>query len=538
MISQLLRTLRKWLIILSIVIGAGFILFRGIQYRLQPDALPLGTSVAGIDVSGLTIEEARRLVGEKYYAPLYLYHKEEHIELNPKDVGFELNMESMFNQLNQLISGSSQWFYFGSFLTQRPLRTINIPLQAGHDPDGLRTMVQSISELLDQPAQGPQMLGTSEKLQSGREGYVTDVDSSVASIAEALYSYENRDVQLTVKEQPIPERNLDILADAIEGELQVFNGLGSIFIMDLSTGEEMAINADVALSGLSILKIAIFVEAYRAIDGPLNEYQEQLFLDAATRSSNFAANLLLHEVAGEDNTYLGADVLTESMARLGLVNTFMAVPYDANPPAYRRTTYVTPANSRSDINTEPDPTMQSTAEEIGSLLSMIYYCARGGGTLIAIYGDEITPEECQAIIDLMILNVEGNLIRFGVPQGTPVSHKHGWAQATHADAGIVFSPGGDYVIVEYLNQSGDWLLAEVSFPILREIARAAYNYFNVDEPYLSDAMADRGFIDPEDPFSENQAAGESEPDIVGDDNGVEIENGESGAPIFEIDDDT
>jgi beta-lactamase class A len=308
--------------------------------------------------------------------------------------------------------------------------------------------------------------------------------------------------------------------------------------MDLSTGEEMAINADVALSGLSILKIAIFMEAFRTIDGPLNEYQEQLFLDAATRSSNFAANLLLHEVAGEDNTYLGADLLTESTTRLGLVNTFMAVPYDANPPAHRRTTYVTPANSRSDITTEPDPTMQSTAEEIGTLLSMIYYCAKGGGPLIAVYSDDITPDECQAIIDLMIFNEEGNLIRFGVPQGTPVSHKHGWAQATHADAGIVFSPGGDYVIVEYLNQSGDWLLAEESFPILREIARAAYNYFNVEEPYLSDAMADRGFINPEDPFSESQDAGESEPDIVGDDNGVEIEDGVSGAPKFETDDDT
>ncbi len=374
--------------------------------------------------------------------------------------------------------------------------------------------------------------------QTGREGYTTDVDSSVAAIAEALYRIEYRDVQLMVKEQPIPERNLDILADAIEGELQSFNGLGSIFIMDLSTGEEMAINADVALSGLSILKIAIFVEAYRAIDGPLNEYQEQLFLDAATRSSNFAANLLLHEVAGEDNTYLGADMLTESVDRLGLINTFMAVPYDASPPAHRRTTYVTPANSRSDIDTEPDPTMQSTAEEIGTLLSMIYYCARGGGTFVAIYGDNITAEECQSIIDLMILNEEGNLIRFGVPQGTPVSHKHGWAQATHADAGIVFSPGGDYVIVEYLNQTGDWLLAEESFPILREIARAAFNYFNVDEPYLSDAMADRGFIDLDEPFSESPGAGESEPDIDGDDNGVEIEDGVTGGPKFENEDDT
>ncbi len=90
----------------------------------------------------------------------------------------------------------------------------------------------------------------------------------------------------------------------------------------------------------------------------------------------------------------------------------------------------------------------------------------------------------------MVLNEEGNLIRFGVPDDVPVSHKHGWVQATHAHAGIVLSPGGDYVLVEYLHQNGDWLQSSVSFPILREISRAVYNYFNYDNPYLGDALAE------------------------------------------------
>jgi hypothetical protein len=193
----------------------------------------------------------------------------------------------------------------------------------------------------------------------------------------------------------------------------------------------------------------------------------------------------------------------------------MAVPYDASPPPYRQTTYVTPANSRTDIEVELDSTMQSTAEEIGTLLSMIYQCSKGGGALIAAYPEEITSNECQAIIDLMVLNEEGNLIRFGVPDGTPVSHKHGWAQGTHADAGIVLSPGGDFVIVEYLHQPGEWLVADVSFPILREIARATYNYFNMDNPYLPTDVITRSDINPSDPFSElhqDDSTSDSPPD--------------------------
>ena len=127
-----------------------------------------------------------------------------------------------------------------------------------------------------------------------------------------------------------------------------------------------------------------------------------MFEDTAIRSSNYGANLLLHVAAGQDNTYEGAKVITESARRLGLVNTFMAIPYDATAVSTRPNTYVTPANSRPDLITRPDSAMQTTAEEMGTLLAMIYHCANGGGALLAVYPNEITPDECQAIIDLMV----------------------------------------------------------------------------------------------------------------------------------------
>jgi hypothetical protein len=166
------------------------------------------------------------------------------------------------------------------------------------------------------------------------------------------------------------------------------------------------------------------------------------------------------------------------------VNTFLAIPYDANEVATRPSTYTTPANSAVNLIFEPDTARQTTAEDIGTLLSMIYHCANDGGALLAVYPGEITPQECQAIIDLMVLNEEGNLIRFGVPEGVSVSHKHGWDEVTHGDAGIVFSPNRDFVLVEYLHYpQGDFLLHDFSFPILRQFAQLTYNYFNFEDPY-------------------------------------------------------
>jgi beta-lactamase class A len=465
--------------------------------------MPVGTTVADLDVSGLTAEEIPQVLEEAYYSPVYLYHLNEHVELDPRSVGFTLDSEYMLAQLNRQLSAREEWQKFASFILERPLlQPVAVPLRASHDSIGLAAMLQSIGDFLDKPAQVAQFLSREQGVKEGQAGYSLELEASVPIAEKALYAPKQRVAQLVVVDQEIPEMSLGLLKEFIETKLQSFDGTGSIFILDLETGEEIGINADMAMSGLSIMKIAIFVEAYRALENEPDPTQQQLFLDTAVRSSNFGANLLLHLVAGENNTYLGADILTESMRRLGLVNTFMAVPFDASPPGYRRTTYVTPANSRLDQEIIPDETMQSTAEEVGTLLAMIYYCAEGGGPLLAVYPDEITPDECQAIIDLMILNEEGNLIRYGVPDGTPVSHKHGWARATHADAGIVFSPGGNFIIVEYLSQPGDWLLASYSFPILREIARAAYNYFNPDEPFFGDTLRDLEEIDPADPFSE------------------------------------
>jgi beta-lactamase class A len=60
-----------------------------------------------------------------------------------------------------------------------------------------------------------------------------------------------------------PPLNFELLETVIRSKIASFDGIASIFIMDLQTGEEIRINSDLALSGMSILKIPIFVEAFR-----------------------------------------------------------------------------------------------------------------------------------------------------------------------------------------------------------------------------------------------------------------------------------
>ena len=528
-LGKRLRGLLMTVLLLGVTV---FLLYRLFRYQQARATFPFDTTIASLNVGGMTPEEAADLLRDHYLEPVAIFHGDSRIELDPADVGFNLEVDTMVGQAQEAYKARNYWLGFVTDLTKISWKPINIPLQAGFDPLLLEEMLVTIAGYLDEPAMGPQILASSGVFEQGHPGYVTNIEASLPLVEAALYHPTERIVHLVVEDQEAPELSFELLETVIRSKLASFEGIASIFIMDLQTGEEIRINSDLALSGLSILKIAIFAETYRHIDLPLTDFQQQLFYDTAVRSSNYAANLLLHIVAGEDNTYTGVDILTESMWRLGLENTFMAVPYDANPPAYRRTTYNTPANSRPDLPTAPDPTRQTTAEEMGALLAMIYQCAKhGGGALMAVYPGDYTPAECQAILDLMVLNEEGNLIRFGVPEGVPVSHKHGWIPDTHGDAGVVFTPGGDYVIVEYLHLPGQWLQSDISFPILREISRAVYNYFNFDEPYVGDPLADEAGITGEGgTIEETPPEAETEATPPADDTGTEPPADEASAP--------
>lgn len=488
----MLRVLRRLLFFAVVLVGAGYLLYQGFLFWRAMDKLPPGTVVAGVPVAGLTLDAARDAINEQYLKPITVYSLGERVAvLAPQDAGFTLDAEAMVAEARDRWQQQEMWRRYLEFVVGISPKPITIAPKLRHDDTALRRQLDMVADFVDRPAVGPQLLVDTGAITPGRAGVITDREASMYSLRSALYSTDNREANLVLIDEPAPEWDIRVLQEAIENQLSAFEGFGSVYVLDLQTGEEVQINSDVAVSGLSILKIAIFVQVYRTLDGPPDAYVEDLLMSTATASSNHSANLLLHVIAGEDNTYKGAQILTDEMHHMGMINSFMAIPYDATAVPTRPSTYTTPANQRTDIDTRPDPTMQTTAEDIGYLLAMLYYCAKGEGGLLAIYPDEITRDECQAIIDLMILNVEGNLIRYGVPADVPVSHKHGWSFNEHGDAGIVFTPGGDFVIYTLLAQpESDWLSSDYSFPILRDITRAAYNYFNRDRPYLGRAPED------------------------------------------------
>jgi beta-lactamase class A len=482
----MLHTLQRFLIMTLLAAGGLYLGYQALLFSQSQDRLPPGTAVAGVNVGGLTLAEAEERLTAVYNSPVRLHHRYEAIDVLPADVDFRLDIEGMLQEVVEQQIEQEAWQSFIEFVLGQSLTPVQVELRASHNPEAAADRLYRISRVLDDPPQPPTISLDTDTFSPGSDGYVTDLEASLPLLEAALYRPTNREANLIVVDMEQPALDMAALEASLKKVTEGFGGVVSVFIMDLETGEELSINSDVAVSGLSILKIPIFIETYRVLNSEPDETVRRWLYETAVQSSNFGANMLLHVIAGENNTYQGAHVFTESLRRLGFVNTFMAIPYDAPVVQTRPSTFVTPANSRPDSPTRPDPARQTTAEEMGTILSMLYYCAQGGGALLAAYNGQISPSDCQEIIDLMILNVEGNLIRFGVPSDVPVSHKHGWDGTTYGDAGIILSPGGHYVLVYYVTQNTGWLSAEISFPLLWEMSRVVYNYFNHDDPYLED----------------------------------------------------
>ena len=117
------------------------------------------------------------------------------------------------------------------------------------------------------------------------------------------------------------------------------------------------------------------------------------------------------------------------------------------------------------------------------LLEDIYQCSQnGGGNMVALFPEEFTQTECQLMINFLGGNKIGLLLEAGVPDGTPVAHKHGWVtyfgvMNTLGDAGIVYTPGGNYVIAIFVHHP-DQLIWEPASELVATLSEAVYNYFN------------------------------------------------------------
>jgi uncharacterized protein YraI len=262
--------------------------------------------------------------------------------------------------------------------------------------------------------------------------------------------------------------------------------LAALFLMNLKTGEAITSDSQIAFSGMSLNKIAILSALYSTLTAPPDLETAIDIANMMVCSENSASNALLARLGGGD-PYQGGQAVTAFMSRIGLGNTFIVAPFLTDPNATPMPV-VAPTTQADQVRAAPDYSNQMTVDELGWLLAGVYQCAfNNGGPLMSAAPNEFDQRECRQMLDVMSSNNMGQplLMSAGVPASIRVAHKHGWTADTHGNAGIVFTPGGDYVLVMALHNP-TWLDFNESFPLISEMSRTVYNTFNPDQPLAED----------------------------------------------------
>ena len=482
----------SWIFLLM---ALGLLLLELVRFSQQSERFSSDVVVAGIPVGDLSAVEAANRIEQAYAQPVTLWYADSPILLDPASVGFRTNREAMLSQARE--GGTSQsafWQRFVSYLSgQQDEGRVSVGLVADYQEAVLRQILDDIAARYDRPPGEGSYDVQTLTFRPGSAGYVMDVQSALPLIDAALRDPINRNVTLPVTSTDGRNTNINALRDLIVAYLDsqgfVYDGqstVASVFIMDLETGEEVNLLGDVAFSAASTIKVSILIDYFRNLLFAPNDEEAYLMAESLLCSNNSSSNLIM-QIIGSNDLFAGIADVTNTTQFLGAWNTYISAPLYLGGDQVLGSIPAPRMSPNPNFNTGADPFNQTTTEDLGTLFSMIYDCAEYGSGLMTAYTDgEFTQNECRQMLELMSANDLERLLQGGIPANARISHKNGWLDNVHGDAGIVYPPNGrNYVIAVFVWENTDFFSYLRAWPLIEGISRAAWNYFSPETPLIA-----------------------------------------------------
>ncbi len=459
------------------------------KFNQRPIIFPKGSMIGDVPVGGLVKDEAVERLAEYYSLPLVLEIDGTIIQVSPEELGFIHDPEDLVsNAMDELDSGKF-WDFLWENLNPQP---VTVPLGAAVDEDALLAYLnQVIAPRYTSPGRPITPIPNTTNFLPPTSGESLDVKKALADIRTALLSPDIHHVELQKLSGTDQSADEHMLQAFLQHNINWigFEDLVEVYLQPLPSGsilhfasiDGVAVEPDVAFTAASTIKIPIMISILRRTEDPTPNDVSNLLEQMIVLSENPPADTLM-------STYLdevrGPLIVSEDLEALGMENTFLAGYFYLGAPALQL--FTTPANTRADVDLDPDDYSQTVPSEAGELLAAIYHCAEdGSGLLTETFPGEISQSECQLMIDILSGNQIGLLIEAGLPPDGTAAHKHGWVQEldglfrSMSDVAIVFTPGGDYVLTVFIHDS-ERLDFDQGNRLIARLSQTVYNFFNVE----------------------------------------------------------
>jgi beta-lactamase class A len=437
--------------------------------------LAKGVLVAGVDVGELSPDAARAKLADALQPlllPLELQAGQTSTTLKPEQIGLELPLDAMLAEAQAAVAGR------------------RVDLQIAYDEAKLRAALEDMASGSNQPAaisviSDTKAISRSFALTGGATA--VDVDASVALIDQRLRSVGGvRRITLPLATagaagaRPTPAQ----LQEQIELLAKDWKGTAGVYVYDLASGTQIAgLNDKTAFTAASTIKVAIMLNLFMNVP-KLSDRVTAALKKMIVESDNLRANDLLAAAAGgttTDAAFEGANQMSAMLADLGLKNTFLYVPFESGDfiKLYKVKFKTGPKQGGQAPFIKASNTLRTTPFEIAQIYIDLEMCSQGQGVLLEKYSKNLTAGRCKEMIGWLETNGDHTRMMSGLPKDAKVAHKSGWIPPEiQADAGIVRSPGGDFVLTVYLYQPGERYSDAAVKSLLGSFARLVYSYYN------------------------------------------------------------
>jgi beta-lactamase class A len=269
---------------------------------------------------------------------------------------------------------------------------------------------------------------------------------------------------LSAATAPINPDDWQTFAGALRQRARRFSGHVGYIVKDLRSGDIVEANQNGVFPSASLIKLPIMVAAFQAVhDGRLSLSMPITLRRQDRRGGSgvlkFAApgtiftirELLEYMIIHSDNTatelvvqQLGFDYIQTTFHTLGLQDT------EIHPDGFRLA-----ARHVADDN-------QTSPRDMAFLLEKIYQ------------RQMVSPDASDQMLDILKhQKLRDRLPRF-IPTGWEIAHKTGLLRKACHDVGIVFSPGGDYLICVLTSHDSTYKTAK---HFIASLGRITFDYY-------------------------------------------------------------
>jgi len=281
---------------------------------------------------------------------------------------------------------------------------------------------------------------------------------------------------------PIEENQWNELVFKVEEKAKKYPANVGIFIKDLNQNREWSYNPDKLFPSASLIKLPIMASVLAKCESSKISLETELKLTRKDRRAGSGSlkwaregtrlsilEIIYKMITESDNTatqmlldYFGLNYFEYAFKKLGLV--------------YTNITYEGMSLTSGRVAKEN----YTTAREMAYLLEKIYK------------GEIVSKQASELMLDILKRTKSRSRLKKGIPLGWEIGHKTGLLRKSCHDAGIVFSPKGDYIVVVLTSNVPSYRSAKDFISNIAKITAYYYKYENSFESASTQISKSRG----------------------------------------------